>query len=384
MKSEIIGPQRMKIEGRPLLHRKNMSRNSAVFGEMPSNVSNHHSNHGDNNTTNKSFAQDVSNSKDRCTPSIVSRSLSDRDLQDEEDRTRLESQVKHLKELLLLHLDVIQEQQRQLLAKDREAKTLRSERDTLKCRLERMERRMSLAQKSGHKSQETEAPQTKSTTLQTNKRRAAEESTTLGSKRFHTTSQKLSNSAKSSTKSEKQISLLQKDKEKGKEKEEKLFRTNVHYVSQNRVPPVLSDVACCEEPVLLPEWRLNIVTSVSSSEGTEDLDDEVFTKRHQKYEIDERKRKRWDIQRIRELRQHEMLERKLLKKDQQTDLLTTFRPNTYDVESVEVHEMLPVTVFNQPLPSMQQIDFELPWFDVKTREKEDNKQRQSRRYGNKK
>jgi len=29
-------------------------------------------------------------------------------------------------------------------------------------------------------------------------------------------------------------------------------------------------------------------------EGTENLDDEVFNKRHQRLEVDERRRKRWD------------------------------------------------------------------------------------------
>lgn len=34
--------------------------------------------------------------------------------------------------------------------------------------------------------------------------------------------------------------------------------------------------------------------------NTEDISDEVFLKRHQKFEISEKRRKKWDYQRIRE------------------------------------------------------------------------------------
>ncbi|XP_077978550.1 uncharacterized protein LOC144433988 [Glandiceps talaboti] len=387
MKSEIVGPQRVKIEGRPGVHRKNMSRNSAVYGEMPSTVTNHLSNHDDNNTnvTSKSFAQDVSNSKELCTSNNIGRSDSEQTFQEEEERTRLESQVKHLKELLLLHLDLIQEQQQQLLAKDREVKTLRTERDTLKCRLERMERRMSLAHKSS-KSQETESPQKRQISTQLQKRKSSDECTTPGSKRFHKTpSAKVVDSTKNSEKlrTDKQQNWKRREKEDRKEKDEKLLWTNVHYFSQNRIPPVSCDIGSFDEPVLLPEWRINIVSTVPVCDGMEDITDEAYNRRHQKLEIDEKKRKRWDIQRIRELRQHEKLERKLLKKDQQLQILTTFRPNTYEAECIEVQDLLPVSVFSQPLPSIQQTDFVLPWFDIKARAKEE-KQRPPRRSGNKK
>ena len=43
----------------------------------------------------------------------------------------------------------------------------------------------------------------------------------------------------------------------------------------------------------VPSWRLKIYTSCYTMEGTENLDDEVFNKRHQRLEIDERRRKRY-------------------------------------------------------------------------------------------
>jgi hypothetical protein len=70
-----------------------------------------------------------------------------------------------------------------------------------------------------------------------------------------------------------------------------------------------------EEPTLnghveVPSWRLKVYTSCYTMEGTENVDDEVFNKRHRRLEIDERRRKRWDMQRIREQRQVEKLKQR--------------------------------------------------------------------------
>lgn len=51
----------------------------------------------------------------------------------------------------------------------------------------------------------------------------------------------------------------------------------------------------------VPNWRVKVYTSCYTMEGTENLDDEIFNKRHLKLENDERRRKRWDVQRIRYL-----------------------------------------------------------------------------------
>lgn len=45
----------------------------------------------------------------------------------------------------------------------------------------------------------------------------------------------------------------------------------------------------------VPSWRSKVYTSCYTMEGTEDLNDEVFNKRHQRFEIDERRRKRFVI-----------------------------------------------------------------------------------------
>lgn len=55
----------------------------------------------------------------------------------------------------------------------------------------------------------------------------------------------------------------------------------------------------------VPSWRIKVYTSCYTMEGTENLDDEIYNKRHTKLETDEKRRKRWDVQRIRYLINYE-------------------------------------------------------------------------------
>uniref|UniRef100_UPI003D157753 male-specific lethal 1 homolog isoform 3 n=1 Tax=Rattus norvegicus TaxID=10116 RepID=UPI003D157753 len=61
------------------------------------------------------------------------------------------SQAACLKQILLLQLDLIEQQQQQLQAKEKEIEELKSERDTLLARIERMERRMQLVKRDNEK-----------------------------------------------------------------------------------------------------------------------------------------------------------------------------------------------------------------------------------------
>lgn len=87
-------------------------------------------------------------------------------------------------------------------------------------------------------------------------------------------------------------------------KKESFLATDEHYytavgdpnytLSLKEPSPVESDTS-----LEVPNWRVKIYTSCYTMEGTENLDDEIFNKRHLKLENDERRRKRWDVQRIR-------------------------------------------------------------------------------------
>ncbi|XP_037509815.2 transcriptional regulatory protein AlgP isoform X2 [Rhipicephalus sanguineus] len=69
--------------------------------------------------------------------------------------------------------------------------------------------------------------------------------------------------------------------------------------------------AAAAEAIEVPTWRVNHIASLYSMEGTENLDDEVFRKRHAKLEANEKRRKRWDLQLLREQQHTERLRRRM-------------------------------------------------------------------------
>ena len=118
----------------------------------------------------------------------------------------------------------------------------------------------------------------------------------------------------------------------------------------------------------LPSWKVQPVdlTKLSQSELEniclyEPTGNDVYYKRHTKFEVAEKRRKRWDIQRIREWRYNEKLRQKLLKNDpNNTARLESFSPCAWDMQSIHVDDSLPVTVFGRVLPLLTPSEFNLP------------------------
>lgn len=119
----------------------------------------------------------------------------------------------------------------------------------------------------------------------------------------------------------------------------------------------------------VPRWRVKHYTSCYTMEGTENLDDDVYNKRHMRLEIDERRRKRWDVQRIREQRVIEKLKQRQEKiasgsKGENSDeSFTSLWPKLEDVKFLEISEELPVSAFGHPVPKITINNFGLPWLN---------------------
>uniref|UniRef100_UPI00398EFFB1 male-specific lethal 1 homolog isoform X2 n=1 Tax=Pristiophorus japonicus TaxID=55135 RepID=UPI00398EFFB1 len=123
----------------------------------------------------------------------------------------------------------------------------------------------------------------------------------------------------------------------------------------------------------VPSWKEHSAEPLvdpQPDEIIENLDDCVFTKRHAKLELDEKRRKRWDIQRIREQRLLQRLQLRMYKKkgiqEAEPEILSFF-PEPDDVESLVITPFLPVVAFGRPLPKLSQQNFELPWLDERSR-----------------
>lgn len=129
------------------------------------------------------------------------------------------------------------------------------------------------------------------------------------------------------------------------------------------------------EPLLrasleIPSWTTKERTyhCAYPVEATEEMTDDTFTKRHTKFETDERRRKKWDVQRLREQKQVERLKKRYLKdeydeKEQKMEhkSITSFYPSADQIKYIQIVEELPVLAFGEPIPSIPETDFALAW-----------------------
>ncbi|XP_006114337.2 male-specific lethal 1 homolog [Pelodiscus sinensis] len=361
------------------------------------------------------------------------------------------NQAACLKQILLLQLDLIEQQQQQLQAKEKEIEELKAERDTLLARIERMERRMQLVKKDNEREKhrifqgyetdekaESEASEKLQIECQQDLLEASQplppkhfsygrngkghkRKSAFGSAERKTPVKKLvsefskvkSKTLKHSPLKEEPSSSLsetvckrelrsQETPEKARSLVDTPLKpsTPLKSPSDKRFPsetedlPYLSttEMYLCrwhqpppsplplrepspkkEETVAIPSWRDHVVEPLrdsSPSDLLENLDDSVFAKRHAKLELDEKRRKRWDIQRIREQRILQRLQLRMYKKkgiQESEPEVTSFFPEPDDVESLLITPYLPVVAFGRPLPKLTPQNFELPWLDERSR-----------------
>ncbi|XP_075153875.1 male-specific lethal 1 [Haematobia irritans] len=126
------------------------------------------------------------------------------------------------------------------------------------------------------------------------------------------------------------------------------------------------------EKLEIPKWTEHELTPSYCIEGTEDLSDDTFSKRHAKLEVDEKRRKKWDVQQIREQRRIERLKRRHCKDEMQNShestSLNSFYPTTESIQTICYVQDLPVQAFGEMIPKISATcgdrkDFLLPWLD---------------------
>ncbi|XP_026078525.1 male-specific lethal 1 homolog [Carassius auratus] len=338
------------------------------------------------------------------------------------------AQATCLKQLLLLQLDLIEQQQQQLQSKDKEIDELKSDRDTLLARIERMERRLQLLSKEPRDKRlfqplERWVPDTddfwETQSGDSTQTQASKSSGKVQKRKFNLldpknqrsrgktskmTPQKLETEGTSPcqrdlrnketpektnvVKSSGQMDPQPEGEEDSKETEDLPYMTTTEMYlccwQQPPASPLRDESPKKEEDVAIPSWRENIMEPLQEEDAVdipENLDDGVFLKRHAKLELDEKRRKRWDIQRIREQRILQRLQQRMEKKktnvQESEPELFSFYPDVDNVEAIMVTPFLPVVAFGRPLPSLPQQNFELPWLDERSRCRIENQKKQT-------
>lgn len=128
-----------------------------------------------------------------------------------------------------------------------------------------------------------------------------------------------------------------------------------------------------QSQVEIPQWGTRVLTSLYVMEGTENLEDEVFLKRHSKPEQDEKRRKRWDLQRMREQRHYERLRERYEGRQNTSEPEVsagnrTLWPNPESALYLLVDDYLPVCAFGQPMARIPPQEFSLPWLSGRSQE----------------
>ncbi|XP_022258797.1 male-specific lethal 1-like 1 isoform X3 [Limulus polyphemus] len=149
---------------------------------------------------------------------------------------------------------------------------------------------------------------------------------------------------------------------------ERILRTSELYYLPigEMLPTVTPKDRITQQEIRVPRWSYKPLSSVYQMEGTENIEDETFNKRHHKYEQEEKRRKKWDIQRLREMRIIEKLrkrheEKKEAKKLKCNSEIKSYYSKPKDLRFIELCEKLPVVVFGKPVHSFKACEFSLPW-----------------------
>ena len=111
----------------------------------------------------------------------------------------------------------------------------------------------------------------------------------------------------------------------------------------------------------LPTRRMNSTNPPT----VEPTDDASYLKRHKKPEKQEKQRKKWDAQRMRQEQQLQKLrarqEKKSLAKSDLNCQRTSLLPALAEISTICVEKDIPVSIFGRPLPDTGANEFCLPW-----------------------
>ena len=288
------------------------------------------------------------------------------------------STVKKMKNFILSNINLIEELQNQLLERDGLIAKLLAENEGLKQRLQRYKHSKGSSKKSDFlkdaNNTNNSSGNNNNTNLPANKNKAEKRNSEIIVKvkrvSIDTSEDEMFNK-KPSEDSQESISI-------------KLSSKNLFMMTNK--PYVINDWKTCDledEEIQkgfddinleVPTWIEVDLPRTPPREidnlPSEDITDESFQKRHQKYEIDERRRKKWDQQRIREQKNIERLRKRHLKEEyperatvtaKAPKVMTSFFPDIETIKFIQISDDLPISAFGEQIPKLQPKDFSLPW-----------------------
>ncbi|XP_026685742.1 protein male-specific lethal-1-like [Diaphorina citri] len=119
-----------------------------------------------------------------------------------------------------------------------------------------------------------------------------------------------------------------------------------------------------QQEIEIPSFREKKYTPLYKIEGTEDLSDHVFEKRHLQYEIMEKKIKKnfvmqskYELQKSKYLKNNELLYKKESFFVKKFPKFIELNPEVTDVKKIEIVTEVPVMAFGVPVKKMETLEF---------------------------
>lgn len=282
-----------------------------------------------------------------------------------------EKTLKSMKNFILSNINLIEELQNQLVERDTLIAKLLAENDGLKQRLQRYKHSKSASKKSDY-SKDSNAINNNNNNLPVNKNKSTDKKAEKDKRASIDSTDDEIFRKKQSEDSQESISI-------------KLSSKNLFLMTNK--PYVINDWKICEiedEEITaksfddihleIPRWVECSLPTTPLHENEnlprEDVSDEAFLKRHQKYEVDERRRKKWDQQRIREQKNIERLRKRHLKEEypeaahdtaKVPKMMKSFFPDVEAIKFIQISDDLPISAFGEQIPKLLPKDFSLPW-----------------------
>jgi len=285
------------------------------------------------------------------------------------------SESVRFRELLILHLDLIEEQNAVLQLKEKHIHNLKVENEQLNARLSRMERRVTV--KTRKHTDEADADSGKNKPLINKRSYSLSGSETSNKpKRIPIRSASSLNVTSRQFKDHATGRFLSTDIDYLETTAYSIFKAKTESKEVSRIAvPTWKDV-----PVEhIPKGHRSRNVEKNCAEGLEEItDDESYQRRHSKMELDEIRRKRWDIQQMRQERIHENLRQKQREREDPSQVkqkktstnnnTESLHPSPGNAMFIEVATELPVYALGSRIPELEPSEFNLPWFDMAKRE----------------
>ncbi|KAL1449308.1 hypothetical protein WDU94_000509 [Cyamophila willieti] len=313
----------------------------------------------------------------------------------------LTKEIQSLKQILTLHLNLIEQQAKKIESKDQELLSLKEEHEFLKKKILDTQKPAS-ADKSLNCNCDVDL-----TDIATQTENIEDEKKTLPVKRRrHTVSSNENNTVQGKSKHRRAVSEniprdattsvgLQPQKTKWNLRKkvetvqelrmkesiltsnEEYFTSPEYWTEQARdykkpdapgCSSWLNDNVDPNVPVQVPSWRVAELSPSRDAEGIEDISDAVYEKRHRKYELEEKRQRRWEEKEFRNQQYREKLKANRLRTARgredkaKTALITDDGFKTFDpylIEQIDIVSELPVIAFGNNVPKFNKEEFQL-------------------------